>query len=118
MRTERELAAIRVLKSQLAVLHNAGTVQNAARTARVRPDRTESIYDRRGAIRRDILDDQRGTEKRRPGGVAPYTEKRLVTLRYRLAVDDAHGDRLMAEDARGRGRGEWLRPERADRRLR
>src|ERR1051326_8915720 len=101
-RPERELGAIGILEAQLAVANDPGAVQNAAGTAIVRTDRTVDIDDRRGAVGLHRLDDQRGAELRRPGGIAPDPDKRAVALRNGAAFGETNRDRLGGKHALGR----------------
>src|SRR5438445_7981432 len=49
-RPKRELGAVGVLKPELVVTDNPGTVQYAARHPRVRTEGSVNVYDRRGAV--------------------------------------------------------------------
>src|SRR5260370_19545316 len=53
-----ELAAIGILEPQVAVADDPGAVENSARAAGIRSHRPEDVDDRRGAIRRNVGDDQ------------------------------------------------------------
>src|SRR5439155_12253834 len=96
-RPKGELAAIGILEPELAVADDSGSVQDPARGAPARAHRPEDIKDRRGAVRRDIFDDQRGAEKRRPGRVAPDPDEGLKALGDRIPVGELDRDWLLAE---------------------
>ena len=65
-RPERELAAIRILEPQLAIANDPGAMKNAAGPPCVRSHRPKDVDEGGGAVELHSLDNQRGTEVRRP----------------------------------------------------
>src|SRR5277367_5860878 len=95
---ESELRAVGVLKSELAVADDSAAVQCSAGDPWARSERPVGVDDRSGAVRIDILDDQRRAGIGVPGPVAPGPEKAAVRLWNRRGLSNPVGDALVTKN--------------------
>src|SRR4029079_8063082 len=96
---KRELCPVGILEPQLAVANDPGAVQDTARGPGARSQRPEGINYGSGAVRVDIVDDQRGAGVRVPGRIAPHPEKTLVKSGDRRRIGDPKADAPLAKYA-------------------
>ena len=95
--TKGELRAIGILEPELAVTNDPGAMQCSAGYPCARSERPVGIDDRRGAVRVDIVDDQRSTGIGVPGRIAPRPEKAAIGLRNGRWIGDPVADALLAK---------------------